>query len=70
MWDFARELRLVVEAQARVLVLGEDRRDDLEREWFAELEVADALDAALAAFAELALDLVATPDDHTVPSGT
>src|SRR5262245_60211271 len=63
--NLARELRFVVEAQPRALVVGEYRRDDLEREGLAELEVADAVDAALAAFAELTFHLVTTTDDHT-----
>lgn len=50
--DLARELRLLVKARARDVIRRKRRRDDLERERLAELDVLGAIDLPHPAFAQ------------------
>jgi hypothetical protein len=59
MRDFARELRFLVEANACSVISRERRRDDLQGERLAELDVARLVDVPHAAFAELPVQRVA-----------
>ena len=64
--DLARELGLLVEPLARRRVERERRRDELERERLAELDVPGAIHLTHAAFPEATVERVATTDDGGV----